>query len=236
MAHRPNRTLLFWVVFDGVDHGLPDREPHHIFELAHPVLYVFLVGIDVLDEGDLFPLGALHRGDLLVLIEVNLVDVLEHLLQVRLHCQRLLGLRENLKQVGVGEEVESGEFLPLFLEVRPQLFLDGLQVLVGLLQSFEESILGAHLDDEDALVGLLHGVLPGRINGLELFGLLHQLLGDVCGVEDRLEIHPLSLAFGPFLQNVTHDLELVVPHDDPLLERLLEGTELHGLGVDDVLV
>jgi hypothetical protein len=80
---------------------------------------------------------------------------------VRLHCQRLLRLRKDLQQVGVREEVEAGEFLSLFLQVGPQFFLDGLEVFVGLLQSFEKSILGAHLDDEDALIGLLHGVLPG---------------------------------------------------------------------------
>jgi hypothetical protein len=62
------------------------------------------------------------------------------------------------------------------------------------------------------------------------------LFGNISRIENGLEIHPLALAFGPFLKNITHYFKLVVPDDDPFFKGLLERTELHRLGVDDMLV
>ena len=73
---------------------------------------------------------------------------------------------------------------------------------------------------------------PCLVNSFKLFGFLRQLLGNVCTVEDRLEIHPLALTLEPLLHNVTHEFELVAPFLYSVFERFFEGTELHGLSVD----
>lgn len=93
------------------------------------------------DKGYFFFFGTLHRYNLLILVELHLVDVLEHFFEVRLHCERFFGLRQDLEQICVGEEVETCEFLSFFLKVTAKFFLDGLQVLIGFLQSLEESVL-----------------------------------------------------------------------------------------------
>jgi hypothetical protein len=44
------------------------------------------------------------------------------------------------------------------------------------------------------------------------------------------------LALCPLFKHVTHDFELIIPDYNSLLERFFEGTKLHRLGVDDVLI
>lgn len=62
--------------------------------------------VDVLGEGHPLLLGADHAGDGHVLGEVQLGDALEALLEVGLHAQRVLGLRQDLQQLVVGQEEE----------------------------------------------------------------------------------------------------------------------------------
>ena len=92
---------------------------HDPLDLAHPVLDI-AGGVDVLPEGDVLALGRVHDGDAHVRLELDLVDVLEALAQVRLHGLRVLGLREDLQQLVVGQEVEAREADPLRLQVLAQ--------------------------------------------------------------------------------------------------------------------
>lgn len=86
------------------------------------------------------------------------------------------------------------------------------------------------------LFGQVHIGLPRGIDQLELLTLQGQLLGNIGRIEDGLQVHPLSLALHPLLHDVGHCFQLGVPADNLLLEGLLEGAELDGLGVHEVLV
>lgn len=66
-------------------------------------------------------------------------------------------------------------------------------------------------------------MLPSTVHSLEFLGLRRQLLSNIRGIEYRLQVHPLTLTFTPFLEHITHQLEGVVPIDDPVLEGFLEG-------------
>lgn len=56
-----------------------------------------------------------HGRDHLFVIELDGVDIFEHFFQVRLNGGRLFGLRQNFKQIIIGEKVEPGELFPLLL-------------------------------------------------------------------------------------------------------------------------
>lgn len=93
-----------------------------------------------------------------------------------------------------------------------------------------------HLQNQNSLASLIHGVSPRGIHCLKLFALVGQLFGNICRVENGLEVHPLPLALGPLLQDVRHCFELVVPVHNLVFEWLLERRKLHRLGVHSVLV
>lgn len=65
--------------------------------------------VDVLGEGHPLLLRADHAGDGHVLGEVELGDALKALLEVGLHAQWILGLRQDLQQLIVGQEEEPKE-------------------------------------------------------------------------------------------------------------------------------
>jgi len=62
---------------------------------------------------------------------------------VRSDVSDLLGLRQDLEQLVVGEEVEPSEHRSLLLKIVGQPLLHNLEVLVGLLELLLESFLGA---------------------------------------------------------------------------------------------
>lgn len=78
-----------------------------------------------------------------------------------LNCCRLFGLRKDLEQICIRQKIESSELLSLLLEVTSQFSLDSLQILVGFLEALEQTVLGAHFDNLEHFVGLLHGMFPG---------------------------------------------------------------------------
>ena len=75
-----------------------------------------------------------------------------------------------------------------------------------------------------------------QVNRLKLLALRGQLLRNIRGIKNRLQVHPLPLDLYPLLQNVAHELQRAVPGYDGLLKRLFEGRKLHGLRVHNVLV
>jgi len=66
-----------------------------------------LGGTERLRERYSLVLGRHHADDVLLGSEVELRDALEALLQVRLHAQRVLRLRQDLQQLVVRQEKES---------------------------------------------------------------------------------------------------------------------------------
>lgn len=77
--------------------------------------------------------------------------------------------------------------------------LHNLQVLVGLLKLLFEALLRAGLQDALAADSDVDLLPPGGVHRLEPLGLLGELLHDVGGVKDGLEVHPLALTLDPFL-------------------------------------
>ena len=65
-------------------------------------------------------------------------------------------------------------------------------------------------------------MLPSAVYSLKLLGLGGQLFGYIGGIKYGLQVHPLTLTLAPLLEHITHQLQGVVPFDDPLLEWLLE--------------
>jgi hypothetical protein len=74
------------------------------------------------------------------------------------------------------------------------------------------------------------------IHSLEFLSFTWKLFHNVCRVENRLQIHVLTLCFGPHFKDVRNQFYLLVPVQDLLFKGLFIGGELHCLGVYDVFV
>lgn len=79
-------------------------------------------------------------------------------------------------------------------------------------------------------------MFPRWVHSFEFFALGSQLLGNISWVKDRLEIHPLTLTFGPLLQHIAHNFKFVVPDDNSFLEWLLKRAELHRLSIHNMFI
>ena len=115
-------------------------------------------------------------------------------------------------------------------------FWDHLEHLVALLEVVEEARRLAEGDGVGVVVRRVERLPPRPIHPGEALPLGGQLAHDVFGGEDRLEVHPRSLALEPLLEDVGHQHQQLLPLVDPLGERPLEGTERHRLGHHDVVV
>ena len=79
-------------------------------------------------------------------------------------------------------------------------------------------------------------MFPGRIYSLEFLALLSKLFSNISWIKNGLQIDPFSLTLSPLFKHITHNFEFVVPNNDSFFKRFFEGTELHGLGVDYMLI
>jgi len=121
-----------------------------------------------------------------------------------------LGLREDLKKVVLGEEVEAGKHGALLLNVVLETTLHSIELIVALLERREKfDVLDwtiASLEyvalDSWVVSCSLDDFFPGLVDVLELSALSWKLLLDVRGVEDRLEVGPVGHAFLPFFEDV----------------------------------
>lgn len=118
-----------------------------------------------------------------------------------LHGMRVTCLRQDFKQLVIGEEVETRECSSLHLQIILHLLLDFLQLFVVLLEFPQKVLTTAALVNQGSLVGFQHSVLPEFINDDELFILVWQLFLDVFSTENVLQIHPLPLASEPLVNN-----------------------------------
>ena len=74
---------------------------------------------------------------------LELLDALEHPLEVRLNVGRVLGLAQDLQQVVAGDEVEAGELLALLFQIVLQTLLDLLQFFVHVGEPLEHCVVDA---------------------------------------------------------------------------------------------
>ena len=237
----PLRPRCLRIVGHAQAHLRVDRRPHHALHVGEPVLHRPL-GTHLVVPLDPLALAGEHHRDLepavgrRVLVKGHLVDRFKALAQMRLDRPRVFGLRQDLQQLLVGEEVESRERLPLSLQVVRQPLLHLLERLVGPGKDGEE-VGGVGEAQRVGVLGRdLEALAPLPVARLELGRLGGQLFHDVRRAENGLQVHPVALAVEPLLQDLRHLVELDAPIVEPLRVRLLEGREAHRLRHDDVVI
>lgn len=77
-------------------------------------------------------------------VHIQALDVVEALLEMRLDGFGVFGLTQDLQKVVVGQEVESGEDLPLGLQVHIQGFLDLFQLDVHIIELLQQTCVDRH--------------------------------------------------------------------------------------------
>ena len=186
---------------------LLDRSLHLILEFDEPLLNVTL-GSDTLMELNVLLLASHELSDLndelsVGLVEGDSVDGIEKLLEVILDSIWVGTNGQDLKQVGVGAEVESWEDVSLGLKIVLKLLLADLKSLLETTEGGLQDFVGAALDDVLLLSSSLHDLEPLLVNTLELLGLSWHLFGDITGGEDRYEVSPEGLDLKPLLDNIS---------------------------------
>ena len=186
----------------------------HLCVYVYIYIYIIHICLQHLVERDLLALAGDHAEDvrgLVAVAEAQLHEVVEALPEVRLHRLRPLRLREDLQQLVVGEEEEAREGHALGQQVVLQRLLDRVQRLVRRPEPLEAAGLrAAHLRHR-VLLRLLHGGLPLHVDVLEHLALVRQLLPDVAGVEDALEVHPVPLDVQPLVEGLLEEQEVLLP-------------------------
>lgn len=140
MLRDPFDTGIDEVLFDGAEQCSPYRLLHLILDISHPILHVLVVGVHDAHKVDLLVLSREHSMDFLGTVEFDRVDILEDFPQMWLYGSGLFRLREDLQQLIVTEEVESSESFSLAFQVVVQFLLDHIEVLIALLQFFQQTI------------------------------------------------------------------------------------------------
>ena len=147
-----------------------------------------------------------------LVVEAHPHDGREDGLQVRLDRGGVRALREDFEQVGVRYKVEAREGGALLVEVARERLLADLELLEHVRQHLDQHVVAVAVGDYvPRLERLRHNLLPVLVDRLEALRLLRQLLGDVAGGEDGLEVEPHRLHLDPLLEDVTHRREFVDP-------------------------
>ena len=134
---------------------------------------------------------------------------------MRLHSTGLLRLRQNLQELIVGKEVESREGHTFGLQVVLQVLLDLIQVCVMVLERVQSCfITRRRLERVGLVVGLLHDELPALVHRLKRLGRTRELTDNIGRVENRLEVHPRTLACHPFVEGFLEMHKLRPPRVD----------------------
>lgn len=92
-----------------------------------------------------------------------------------------------------------------------ELPLDLIELLVGLSETSQEVFALSQLDNARVFIDLDSGFTPEGINCPEFEGLVWKSLFDVCRAEHWLKVHPGALALGHLVDDLLHQLELIVP-------------------------
>lgn len=139
MLQDPVWTVGDLVVDNRVIEYHTNRHVHHLLDFAHPVLDLFVAGVDRIHELNLLLLTRHHGYDGCIRHELHIVHVLEHLLEMRSHVLDFLSLRKDFKQILGGQEVESGEDSALLLKIVLETTLHLLEVGVAHSEGLQET-------------------------------------------------------------------------------------------------
>lgn len=179
---------------------------HLVLQLVHPVLNILVFRINRVIQIDFLVLGRSHGNYMLFIIELDFVNVLEHLLQVGLHRKRLLGLRQYFKQLVVAQEEKSSKFTSFTFQIIIQWFLNLVQTSIVLFNSIQKVLNLTKTHDVWIVPRTSYHRLPKNVSHFENFTLFVQLLSYIRRIKDRLKIHPVYLKSSPLLQNVRDSL------------------------------
>lgn len=122
---------------------------------------------------------------------------------------RVSRLRKNFEQLIIGQKVKSWESSSFNFKIVLHLLLNLFKLLIVLLEFSEQVFAGAAVEDQRLLVSLDHGVLPKLVHNNELSIFLRQLLLNVLCTENVFQIHPLSLASQPLIDDFRNQHELL---------------------------
>ena len=148
----------------------------------------------------------------------------------------LLGLREDFKQLIIGEEIKACKNSSFLAEILIETSLDQFQIIVSILEIFEQSFSVASHEHIGVLLSFFNDFPPHFVNSSEFLVLIVELLHDIRRIKDGLEVHPGSLAFDPFIDSFNHVQQSRIPKFDFFFKWLFERRELHCLCYHNMLV
>lgn len=147
-----------------------------------------------------------------------------------------LCLGKNFEQIIIRQEIESSENASLGFKIISETSLNDFKVSIGFLESLEKTFSGACFESIWVLNASSDTGFPNFIDSLEFFVFRWKLLHDIWGIENWLEIHPLTLAFHPLIDTIGDVEKSLVPLFNFILKWFLEWGELHGLSQNDMLI
>ena len=215
-----------------------DRLEHSAFDLQEPLFHspVGLLRLDLVLHGNFLPFHGYHVRDDQVFGEREPVDTLEALLQVRLDAGGVLGFRQDLQHLVVGEEEETGEEQTLLLQVGRKALLDEVQSVVALNQLLELIAILGSVQDVGGLRRELHQITPRVVHEAEFLAFGGHLFDNVLAAEDGLQVEPCALTLEPVVEQVLQRAQGAFQIRHPVLERLGERRGAHCLHLDDLVV
>ena len=134
-----------------------------------------------------------HCADCEVAAEREALNSLKALAQVRLHRQRVFRLREDLQELVVGEKEEAREREALRLQVVCEALLHRVEKPPAVKQRLEVLLAAGGGEDGGRALSGVERLAPCAVHRREALALERQLLHDVSGAEDGLEVHPRAL-------------------------------------------
>lgn len=89
--------------------------------------------------------------------------------------------------------------------------MDIFQDLVVVLEFLKQLFRVTAILNQGSFISLLHYVSPKLVHSHKLCGFLGELLLNIVGIENVLEVHPLTLAREPFINNIGNQYKLTLP-------------------------
>ena len=80
------------VVVDGIFEHVSYRVAHHFLDITHPILDLFVFGINFFDESNLLFFSRNHSAHPILVIEFKISDSLEYFLKMRSYIPDFLSL------------------------------------------------------------------------------------------------------------------------------------------------
>lgn len=141
----------------------------------------------------------MHR---VIRFKIQISHSFEHLAEMGLNPPDFFGLREDLKEVIIGQEVEAAEVGTFLLQVVLQAFLNQLKIFIAISKSVSAALNRALHENFWLCDDCVHDGSPLDIDSFEALALLLELLLDIRRIEYRLEVHPVSLSGDPLVKSV----------------------------------